>query len=197
MGFLLGLIATVLFLAGLLLAAVMDIQTREIQEWVWLFGLTATPLTCMRLFISGLFFLYILQALVTFGFMLLLFNFKLIGGADGKAILILSISFPWLGIDVVMLLLAPYLVLGGAFFLTGIHCIVLALQNIINWHRYKTSKQEGFTPQRRRFWFSRKLSYSSELGGAPIWKTQVVPLILYCLIAYLMLLLVPQIVWLI
>jgi Flp pilus assembly protein protease CpaA len=175
----------------------MDIQTREIQDWVWLFGLTATPLTCIRFFISGLFFLYIIQVLGTFGVMLLLFHSKLIGGADGKAILILSLSYPWLGIDGVMLLLAPYIVLGGAFLITGIHCVLLAIQNLYNWQRYKTTKNDRVHPQRLRFWFSRKLSDSSKLDGVPIWKTQTVPLILYCLIAYLILLLAPQIVWLI
>jgi len=194
--FLLGEIVTALFLIGLVLATIMDIQTRKVQDWVWLFGLITTPLTCLRLFISGLFFFYIFQFLITFGFMLLFFNFRIIGGADGKAILFLSISYPWPITDVVMLFLAPYLVLVLAFLLTGFHCIILTIQNIFNWRRYRALKQYGLTPMRRRFWFSRKLSFSSELDETPIWKIHLVPLILYCLFAYL-LLLVPLLIELI
>ncbi|MFX1564080.1 MAG: prepilin peptidase, partial [Promethearchaeota archaeon] len=117
MDFLLGLITTVLFLAGLLLAAIMDIQTKEVQDWVWLFGLIATPLTCMRLFIYGVILPYILQVSINFVFVISLFHFRVIGGADGKAILTLSISYPWIFIDATILFLGPYIVLGIAFFL--------------------------------------------------------------------------------
>ncbi len=193
---LLGEIATALFLIGLVIAAIMDLQTRKVQDWVWLVGLSATPLTCVRLFFSGILFIYIFQVLVTFGLMLLFFSCRIIGGADGKALLILSISYPWPVIDVSTLLLAPYLVLGVAFLLTGIHCIILTIQNIFNWRRYGGLEQDELTPKRRRFWFTRKLSYSSELEEAPSWKIQLVPLILYCLLAYL-LFLILQIVELI
>lgn len=194
--FLLDIFTAALFLVGLVIAAIMDIRTRKVQDWVWLFGLIATPMTGLRLFVSGLFFLYVFQVLITFGFMILFFNLRIIGGADGKAILVLAISYPWLITDVVTLLIAPYLVLVVAFLLTGIHCIILTIQNIFNWRRYKASKQDRPTPKRRRFWFSRKLSYSPDSDEVPVWKIQLVPLILYYLIAYL-LLLIPQLVELI
>ena len=187
MDFILGAIATVVFLVSLFCAAIMDVRRGFVVDWIWILSLIATPIALVRLFTSGFLVLYLLQALITLVFVLLTFHLGVLGGADGKAVIILSIIYPWPEINQVMLLLSPILVVIGGFSIVGIQCTILGLSNFFNWLKSAEEIRTNLSPKKQRFWLTRRLSRTSINNEEP-WKTVTVPLILYFLLTYLVLL---------
>jgi hypothetical protein len=136
--------------------------------------------------IAGLLLPYGLQSLFDFLLVIVGFRIGLIGGADGKAILLISFTYPWIIPDFVWLLLAPLFVLLGGFLLIGIHSLVVLILNLFTWKRI-TSNHETFKPERRIFWVTRRLERKDATRGAFEWNRVIVPLILYFLVSYLVL----------
>jgi len=179
---LLGLIAIIGSSVSLSYAALQDYKTREVTNWVWVGGLVLLPLTLLRINFAGLTVIYGLQLLTTFVVVLLGFRLGILGGADGKAILLLAITYPWISIDAIWLFLAPLGVLLGGLLIVGVHSLVLLILNAIQWHRGSIRAEER-EPAKYVYWITRRLTRHQQDGSSE-WITVSVPLVVYILMAY-------------
>ncbi len=186
---LLGIVTILLLLISLLYASIKDVRTGEVPDRVWFLGIIAFPIGLFRLFMSGLVLLFTLQSILTFTFVLFCFGIGLFGGADGKAILVTALVYPWLEIDQITLVYAPILTLTGTFLILGVHCFVITILNVIRRHQYSPQQKSVFKPKRRRHWFTRRISEDPAETEKAVWRKVTVPLVLYILITYLALLL--------
>jgi Flp pilus assembly protein protease CpaA len=185
---LLGIIAATLLLLSLFFAAAMDVKKGEVSNLIWIPALGALPLALFRILAAGLLLLYALQAILVFALMLLCFDVGLLGGADGKAIVVISLIYPWLEIEYMFLSIGPLAVYLGALAIGGIESLGLAFLNLDEWCRSPLLQRQMSRPEKRRFWFTRRLSRSGEARKPPVWKNVAVPFVLYVLIAYVFLL---------
>ena len=183
----LGFATVFLIFFILLFASIRDVQTNTIPNWVWIVGLFGIPIALFRMTVAGFLLPYGLQSLFVFILVIVGFRIGLIGGADGKAILLISFTYPWIILDFVWLLLAPLFVLLGGFLLIGIHSLVVLILNLFTWKRI-TSHHEPFKPEKRIFWVTRRLERKKATSGVFEWNRVIVPLILYFLVSYLVLL---------
>jgi len=183
----LGFATVFLIFFILLFASIRDVQTNTIPNWVWIVGLFGIPIALFRMTVAGFLLPYGLQSLFVFILVIVGFRIGLIGGADGKAILLISFTYPWIILDFIWLLLAPLFVLLGGFLLIGIHSLVVLILNLFTWKRI-TSNHETFKPERRIFWVTRQLEKKEAKSGVFDWNRVIVPLILYFLVSYLVLL---------
>ena len=167
-------------------AAIQDYKTREISNWVWVGGLVILPLTLLRINFAGLAVIYGLQLLTSFVVVVLGFRLGILGGADGKAILLIAFTYPWISIDAIWVLLAPLGVLIGGFLIVGIHSLVLLILNIIRW-RHRSIRSEENKPSKYTYWVTRRLIRHQQEGVAE-WVTVSVPLVVYILMAHVTLL---------
>jgi Flp pilus assembly protein protease CpaA len=187
---LLGISVAVFIFCLLLFAAIRDFQTREVPNWVWLLGLFGLPLTVLRLGLTGLLPPYGLQALLVFILVIACFRVGVLGGADGKAVLVISFLYPWIVLDPVWLLLAPVMVLIGGFLLVGLQSLWLLLSNILTWNRVSKRKVSLQKPTSKAYWLIRTLSVHSEEEH---WKRVDVPLIVYFFLVFSFLLIITSV----
>lgn len=188
MDILLGTIATALFLLSLFCAAAMDVKSGEVLNGTWIPAVLALPLASYRVAVAGLLLLYTVQAAFVFALMLLCFYLGLLGGADGKAILLMSLTCPWLEIDAPFLSIGPLTACLAALAIGGFESLGLALLNLDEWYRYPLSQRQISHPDKKRFWFTRRLLRTGEPRKPSVWKKVAMPLVLYVLVAYLLLL---------
>lgn len=180
-----GIVTIVLFLISLFSAAIMDVRTGEVPNRVWFIGLAALPFGFFRLLMSGLALLYSLQLFLVFTLVIFCFSVGLLGGADGKALLVSSTVYPWLEINQVTLVYSTILIFTGAFLIVGIQCVILLFQNIIGHYQYSPQQRSLFKSSLRRYWFTRRISDNSTEIGERLWRKVAVPLVLYFLLTYL------------
>ena len=178
---LLGITIAVFFFAILLFAAIRDYQIREVPNRVWIVGLCGIPLTIFRIGATGLLLQYGIQALVVFIFVLITFQLGILGGADGKAILLISLLYPWVILNPLWLVVAPFLVLIGGFLIVGVYSIWLLIRNK-NTSRKQKSVEIALEPTRKMFWLTRRLTVESLQKIE--WEPVEVPLVLYFLVSY-------------
>ncbi len=190
MDILLGLVITVFVFLLLLFAAVRDYQTREVSNWVWLVGLFCLPFTIFRVGVAGLLLQYGLQVLLVFIIILVGFQRGVLGGADGKAVLIISLLYPWIILDPLWLVIAPAIVLIGGFLLVGLHSLWLLCRNLFTWKQVSKTQDGIQKPEKKTYWLSRHFSVQSTQGTQ--WKQVDVPLIIYFFIIYTMLLILTS-----
>ena len=188
MDFLLGIITIGLFLAKLIYAAFQDVRKGEVPNRVWLIGFIAIPLALYRLVLSGVILLYCLQFLLAFTLVIFCFRVGLLGGADGKAILVTSLVYPWLEINQLTLVFAPILIFAGAYLVMGIQCVIIYLLNVTSHHQYPSQQKNEAKPSQKRYWFTRRIPDVSAEAGEIVWRKVVVPLVLYILLVYLVML---------
>jgi Flp pilus assembly protein protease CpaA len=186
--------AAVLFLLSLACAALMDVKKNVVPNRIWIPAIAAFPIAVYRLALAQLLLLYTLQAAFTFVLVLLCFHLGLLGGADGKAILFASLAYPWLETECLLLTVGSALIYVGAWVIAGVQSLSLALLNLIEWHRCAPPERPKFHPQKKRFWFTRRLSLAREPADQSHWRQVAVPFVSYVLVAYLMLLLCTQLV---
>lgn len=191
MEIILGFTTVFLIFFILLFASIRDVQTNTISNWVWIAGLFGFPIAFFRMALTGFLLPYGLQSLFVFILVTVGFRVGLMGGADGKAILLISFTYPWIILDFVWLFLAPLFVLLGGFLLIGLHSLVVLILNLFTWKRI-TSNHETFKPERRIFWVTRRLEKKETSSGIFDWNRVIVPLILYFLISYLVLLILAS-----
>jgi Flp pilus assembly protein protease CpaA len=177
-----------LFLLSLFWAAAMDVKRGEVQNGVWIPAVFALPLAIYRIVEAGLLLLYTMQVGFVFALMLLCFYVGLLGGADGKAILLMSVTCPWLKIDAPSLSIGPLVACLAALAIEGFESLCLALLNLDEWYRYPLLQRQISRPEKKRFWFTRRLLRKGEARKPSVWKKAAMPLVLYVLVAYLLLL---------
>lgn len=181
MDIILGICITTFFFLLLLFATIRDYQTREVSNWVWLVGLLGLPITIYRIVIAGFLLLFGLQGFLVFILVILGFRIGVLGGADGKALLIISLLYPWIILNPLWLLIAPFLILSGAFLLVGVHSLWLLLQNTLTWNRISKTRDAMEKPEKRAYWLTRQFSVIQLKKHE--WKQVSVPLVVYfCLI---------------
>lgn len=183
-------VAAFIFLL-LLVAAISDYQTREVSNWVWLLGLFGLPVTFLRLGPIGLLPLFGLQALLIFILVMIGFRLGVLGGADGKAMLTISLLYPWIVLDPVWLLIAPVFVLIGGFLLVGFHSLWLLFRNILFWKGDSKRQVNLQKPKRKIYWLTRSFSVLSEEAG--YWSRVEVPLIVYFFVVFTVLLMATSV----
>ncbi|MFX0169228.1 MAG: A24 family peptidase [Candidatus Hodarchaeota archaeon] len=166
----------------LLYAAIRDWKTREVTNWVWVVALFILPLTLIRVYFSGLFVFYGVEIFANFILVILGFRFGVLGGADGKAILLISLTHPWITLESTWMLFASIGVLIGGFLIVGIHSIILLILNVVRWRRRPSCQDEK--PPKRIFWLTRRLIQSPAEGSKTVWAIENVPLVVYILVAY-------------
>ncbi|MFW9983274.1 MAG: prepilin peptidase [Candidatus Odinarchaeota archaeon] len=188
MEILLGSITVILILFVLLFASIKDVQTNIVTNWVWIIGLFGIPIASFRMIVAGFLLPYGLQILLIFILVIVGFRIGIIGGADGKTILILSLTYPWIILDFVWLLLAPFFILLGGFLLIGVHSLVVLIQNLIAWKQIAPDYIDAFKPEKKLFWVTRRLERRSTTPDFIAWKPVYVPLVLYFYVSYLVLL---------
>ena len=184
----LGSITVILIFFVLLFASIKDVQTQIVTNWAWIVGLFGIPIASFRMFFAGFLLPFGLQTLLIFVLVIVGFRIGIIGGADGKAILIISLTYPWIILDFVWLLLAPFFILLGGFLLIGVLSLVVLIQNLITWKQIEPNQIEAFKPEKKMFWVTRRLERKSTTQNFIPWKPVVVPLILYFFVSYLVLL---------
>ncbi len=170
----------------LLYAAVKDWQTREVNNWIWGIGLLSIPITAFRLGIAGLLVPYVIQACLIFALVILGFWIGILGGADGKALLLVSFLYPWIILDFIWLLTAPLWILIGGFLIVGIRAITVFITNLSRWLQF--SDKTKVRPAKRMFWITRCFIYNPTETRNPQWQPEAVPLIVYFFLVYTMLL---------
>jgi hypothetical protein len=138
---------------------------------------------------AGLLLPYGLQILMVFVLAFVGFRTGIFGGADGKALLLISLTYPWIILDLVWLILAPLFILLGSFLLLGIHSVMVLLMNLITWKQSVSNRDEKCPPKKRVFWVTRRLKGKTDASGGMDWEPIIVPLISYFLVSYLVLLL--------
>jgi Flp pilus assembly protein protease CpaA len=178
-----GIIAVVGTSISLSYAAIKDYKTREVPNWLWVGGLVILPLTLLRIIPVGLLLFYGAQLLVSLLIVLLGFRFSVLGGADGKAILLIALTYPWIVIEAIWLLLAPIGILIGGFLIVGGHSLVLLILNAIYWRRW-SDHSEDLKPVKSTYWLTRRLKQSQKEGLSIIWVPVSVPLVVYILMTY-------------
>lgn len=184
----LGSITVILIFFVFLFASIKDAQTHIVTNWAWIVGLFGIPIASYRMFVAGFLLPYGLQTLLIFILVIVGFRIGIIGGADGKAILIISLTYPWIILDFVWLLLAPLFILLGGFLLIGVHSLVVLIQNFITWKQIDPNQIEVFKPEKKMFWVTRRLERKSTTQNFIAWKPVFVPLILNFFVSYLVLL---------
>lgn len=182
MDILFAIITTVFVLFLLLIAAIKDYQVREVSNSVWLIGLFGLPFTIYRVGTTGLWFLFGLQAVLVFFLVIASFRLGVLGGADGKAILTISLLYPWMILNPLWLFIAPFVVLFGGYLLVGIHSIWLLFQNRLSWKLVSRSEERAQKPEKKIFWFTRR--FSLLLTEDNQWRQIEVPLVSYIFIVY-------------
>ncbi|MFX0078568.1 MAG: prepilin peptidase [Candidatus Hermodarchaeota archaeon] len=188
MEIILGSITVILMFFVLLFASIKDVQTNIVTNWVWIIGLFGMPIAIFRMFVADFLLPYGLQTLLIFILVIVGFRIGIIGGADGKAILLISLTYPWTTLDFVWLLLAPLFILLGGFLLIGVYSLVVLIQNLITRKQITSSHSEDFKPEKKMFWITRRLERTPTTPDFIAWKPVVVPLILYFFVSYLVLL---------
>jgi Flp pilus assembly protein protease CpaA len=158
---------------------------------VWLLGLFGLPLTVLRLGLTGLLLPYGLQALLVFILVIISFRVGVLGGADGKAVLVISLLYPWIVLDPIWLLMAPVMVLTGGFLLVGLQSFWLLLRNMLTWKRVSKRQVNLQKPTRKSYWFIRTLSVHSK--DEEHWKRVEVPLIVYFFVVFTLLLITTSV----
>jgi Flp pilus assembly protein protease CpaA len=186
-----GISVAVFIFLLLLFAAIRDYQTREVSNWVWLLGLFGLPLTVLRLGLTGLLPLYGLQAFLTFILVIIGFRVGVLGGADGKAVLITSLLYPWIVLDPIWLLVAPVMIFIGGFLLVGFQSLWLLLRNILVWKRVSKRQVNLQKPKMKTYWLTRNLSVLSK--EEEDWKRVEVPLIVYFFVVFTVLLIATSV----
>ena len=188
MDIILGSITVILIFFVLLFASIRDVQTNIVTNWIWSIGLFGIPIASFRMVVVGFLLPYGLQSLLIFFLVIVGFRIGIIGGADGKTLLLISLTYPWIILDFIWLLLAPLFILLGGFLLIGVHGLVVLIQNLITWKQITPSHIEAFNPEKKMFWVTRRLKRKSTTPDFIAWKSVVVPLILYFFVSYLVLL---------
>jgi len=184
----LGFITVILIFFVLLFASIKDVQTNIVTNWVWIIGLFGIPIASFRMIVTGFLLPYVLQTLLIFILVIVGFRIGIIGGADGKAILIISLTYPWIILDIVWLLLVPFFILLGGFLLVGVHSLVVLIQNLITWKHIAPNHIDAIKSEKKVFWVTRRLERKPTTPDFIAWKPVVVPLILYFFVSYLVLL---------
>ena len=184
----LGSITVILIFFVFLFASIKDAQTHIVTNWAWIVGLFGIPIASYRMLVAGFLLPYGLQTLLIFILVIVGFRIGIIGGADGKAILIISLTYPWIILDFVWLLLAPLFILLGGFLLIGVHSLGVLIQNFITWKQIDPNQIEVFKPEKKMFWVTRRLERKSTTQNFIAWKPVFVPLILNFFVSYLVLL---------
>ena len=183
MDILFGIIAVAGTFISLSYAAIQDYKTREVPNWVWVGGLVILPLTLLRIIPTGLLLFYGVQLLVSLVIVLLGFWFGVLGGADGKAILLIAFTYPWVVIEATWLLLAPIGIFIGGFLIVGGHSLVLLILNVIKWRR-RSYHPEALKPVKISYWLTRRLTQSQKEELSTVWVQVSVPLVVYILMTY-------------
>jgi hypothetical protein len=116
---------------------------------------------------------------------LLLFYFGVLGGADGKALLLVSVVFPWFEINLLFLIMGAFLILLGGYVLVGIQSMLITIHNLYYWFVRAQPKQN---PEKRRYWLIRWFSYDQTSEEKSSWNPVSVPLLLFFLVIHLLLL---------
>jgi len=184
----LGSITVILIFFVLLFASIKDVQSKIVTNWVWIIGLFGIPIASFRMIVAIFLLPYGLQTLLIFILVIVGFRIGIIGGADGKAILIISLTYPWIILDIVWLLLVPFFILLGGFLLIGVHSLVVLIQNLITWKHIAPNHIDAIKPEKKMFWVTRRLERNPTTPDFIAWKPVVVPLILYFFVSYLVLL---------
>jgi Flp pilus assembly protein protease CpaA len=182
-----GLIAIVVVSVSLSYAAIQDYKTREVTNWLWVGGLVILPITLIRIGTSGLSLIYGFQLLMVFIIVILGFRLGILGGADGKALLFIALTYPWIVIEGTWLLFAPVGILVGGFLIVGVHSLVLLILNAIRWRRGSIRPQE-MKPLKRTYWITRRLIQFQEERSNTKWEPVSIPLVVYILIVYVIML---------
>ena len=185
MDIILGVAVTIFVFALLLYAAITDLQTGEVSNWVWIIGLLALPIAIFRMVLYGAILLYIFQAVIVLVFVIFGFYVGLMGGADGKAILLVSLIYPWNVFTPLWLIAAPFLVQAGGFCLLGVYSLFLLIRNGVTWRQLTPSQREATRPIKRIFWLTRRFNRPNSKKKGTEWKPVSVALIAYFFIAYL------------
>ena len=188
MEIILGSITVMLIFFVLLFGSIKDVQTKTVTNWVWLIGLFGLPIASFRMIVAGFLLPYGLQTLLIFILVIVGFRTGIIGGADGKAVLLISLTYPWIILDFAWLLLAPLFILLGGFLIIGVHSLVVLIQNLISWKQIVSKHMDTFKPEKKMFWIIRRLERKPTTPDFIAWKPVVAPLILYILVSYLVLL---------
>lgn len=162
----------------------MDVRTGEVSNWVWIASLLTVPIAVFRTWANELLLYYLLQTGLVFGLSILTFHLGILGGGDGKTIWVLSLVYPWLEIDLLMVLFAAFLVLWGGFLITGVHGLVVFLRNLLKWRHYTLTQKKRALPDKQRYWLIKIFSRPPTTSEPAEWKTVHVPFIAYILIAY-------------
>jgi Flp pilus assembly protein protease CpaA len=183
---LLGFATALFFFVLLLFAASRDSQTREVTNWVWLIGLLGIPFTIYRLGTAGLLLLYGLQMLIVFFVVIVSFGAGILGGADGKTVVIVSLLYPWIFLNPLWLLVAPMMVLFGGFLLLGVHGLWLLLRNLLTWNQVSKSQGPPQKPEKKIYWVSWR--FSAKSTQIDQWKQVDAPLVVYFFMTYTLLL---------
>ncbi|MFX1509684.1 MAG: A24 family peptidase [Promethearchaeota archaeon] len=173
--------ATFVFLL-LVIASIQDYQTKEVSNWVWLVGLLASPITIIRISFTGLWFVYLIQILVVFIIVIVAFQVGLLGGADGKVILIVSVLYPWIILDSFWIIVAPFSILIGGYILLGAHSLWLLIRNIVKWNQLSKTIDIVHKPKKKTYWLTRSLSKAHSQNEQ--WQVVEVPLIVYFCIVF-------------
>ncbi len=173
------------FLISLVPAAVLDLRSQQITNWIWIPAICVAPLAVFRILMSDTLLLYFLQSLLCVVIVLFLFYFGVLGGADGKALLLVSIIIPWFEISHLFLITAPFLVLFGGYALVGIQSILVLIHNL--YYRFVKMRLK-LNPEKQRYWIIRWFSFDQTNEEKNSWNPIRVPLLLFFLIAYILLL---------
>ena len=195
MDILLALASVGIIIISMITAAWIDVKKGEVPDQIWIFALASVPFGLLRLWIIGFLLLYVIQFLGIFIIVLLGFHFRVLGGADGKAILIFSLGIPWPLISETTILFGALLVFLSGYLIIGIQSMGLILLNYYQWLRIPRQNRASQIPERKRFWFTRRLYIRSKNADKDVgWKRVEVPLLLYFLMAYFILLVlgIPQ-----
>jgi Flp pilus assembly protein protease CpaA len=78
----------------LLKASYHDVKTREVPDKLWLFMLLGLPFTMVDVILAGTMLYALASVAISVAFALILFYFFKVGGADAKALIVLSIVYP-------------------------------------------------------------------------------------------------------
>ncbi|MFW9830318.1 MAG: prepilin peptidase [Candidatus Thorarchaeota archaeon] len=188
MDFVLGFIVCIFIFSLLLYAAIRDFQVREVENRVWIIGLLTLPIVILRVLLFGFLLPYILQIGFIFLFVIIGFRIGLWGGADGKALLLISVVYPWVNLNFVWLLVAPLFVILGGFLIEGIHSILILIRNLTAMKSLSNTERETCKPSDRIYWLTRQFSKQKTRAKEPDWIPVAAPMILYFFFTYVILL---------
>jgi len=145
---LLNLLQSLINIAGLTVASYMDVKTREIEDYVWLLIIIASgPLVAYRIWELRnnylLSILYALSLIIGIVFAVAIAYLNLMGGADAKALIVLSITeIPSLSKDIFSLI-PPLAIFINTTFLSLITIPIILLRNI-TYYLKKGTLFQGF-----------------------------------------------------